>query len=223
MTRTIFIPTYSKSKVNKSKILEISKKLPENLAIAYSIQYKRVAEEIKEVLSKQHKITHFTQVLGCSHPLGRSPPLGCSQPNFSKIMPQAILLIGSGKFHAVSLTLETNLPIYILDNNNFQKISEKEIQNLKIQQKASYVKFLNAKEIGILISTKPNQQNLKKALEIKDGLKNQDKSSYLFIANDINTSEFENFPQIQSWINTACPRLDFDARIVNSKEFSLRD
>jgi 2-(3-amino-3-carboxypropyl)histidine synthase len=101
-----------------------------------------------------------------------------------------------------------------LENNQLIKISEKDVENLKKKQKGAYIKFLNAKKIGILVSTKPGQQNLKRAFKIKNKIKN--KESYLFISNNINTAEFENFPEIESWINTACPRLDMeDARIVN--------
>lgn len=196
--KTLFIPAKIKSEINKIKILEISKKLPKNLAIAYSIQYQDIANKIKTILSKKHKITQFIQVLGCS------------KPKFSKET-KAILLISSGRFHAISLAKESNLPVYILESNKLNKISKQEIESLNKKQKASYIKFLNADKIGILISTKPGQQNLKKALSLK--LKN--KKSYFFISNQINTKEFENFPDIQSWINTACPRLDFDSRVVN--------
>ena len=211
--KTLFIPVKSKSKINNSRILEISKKLPKNLAIAYSIQYKEIAEEIKKILSKNHSIIKFVQVLGCSQ------PLGCSKPQLSKNT-QAILLIGDGKFHAVSLAVETHLPIYILNNNNFNQISKQEMQNLEKKQKASYVKFLNATKIGILVSTKPGQENLKKALEFKKQQKIR--KSYLFMANDINSAEFENFPQIQSWVNTACPRLDMNSNVVNLDKISKR-
>ena len=78
------------------------------------------------------------------------------------------------------------------------------------------MRFLNAEKVGILISIKPGQNNLNKAFMFKKKLK---KKSYLFICNNVNTSEFENFPEIQSWINTACPRLDVnDARIVNIRD-----
>ena len=116
--RTLFIPAKSESKINKSKILEISKKLPENIAIAYSIQYKEIAEEIKEILSENHNIINLTQVLGCSQ------PLGCYRPQFPKNT-QAILLISDGKFHAVSLAIETHIPIYIFNSNDFNQISGK--------------------------------------------------------------------------------------------------
>jgi len=198
--KQIFIPAKIKSKVNKSKILEISKKLPKNLAIAYSIQYQEIANEIKQILSEKHKITQFIQVLGCS------------KSKFPKDV-KAILLISSGRFHAISLAKESNLPVYTLESNKLNKISKQEIESLNKKQKASYIKFLNADKIGILISTKPGQENLKKAIILKSKLKN--KKSYLFISNEINTKEFENFPDIQSWINTACPRLDFDSSVIN--------
>jgi len=94
------------------------------------------------------------------------------------------------------------------------------MQNLEKKQKASYVRFLNANKIGILISTKPGQENLKKALEFKK--KQKLKKSYLFIANNIDGAEFENFPQIQSWVNTACPRLDMNSNVVNLDKISKR-
>jgi len=195
----IFIPAKITSKVNTKKIQSLE--LPKNIAIAYSIQYNDVAEKIKTILSKNHKITQFIQILGCS------------KLKFQKNT-QAILLISSGKFHAVSLSLESNLPVYILESDKLRKISEEEIKSLKKKKQASYVRFLNSEKIGILVSTKPGQENLKKAIVLKNKLKN--KTSYLFMGNEINAMEFENFPEIESWINTACPRLDFDSSLINA-------
>lgn len=193
----LFIPVISNAHLAEN-IKEISKKLPKSIAIAYSIQYKKIAEEIKEKLSKEHQITQFIQTLGCLN------------PQFPKTT-QAVLLIGSGNFHGVSLALETKLPIYIY-NKTLVRIPEKEVESLKTKKKAAYVRFLNAKKIGILVSTKPGQENLKQALRLKKSLK--DKDSYLFIGDNLNLPEFQNF-QIDSWINTACPRLDLDFSVIN--------
>jgi len=204
--KTIFIPAKSKAKPNITKIREISKKLPNNIAIAYSVQFQDIAQEIKQILSKDHKITKTIQVLGCS------------KPKFTKNT-KALLLIGSGKFHAISLAQETKIPIYILNNNSFEKISQKQIQELKAKQKASLMKFLHADKVGILVSTKPGQQNLKQAIELKNNLK--DKKPYILIANNLNTQEFENFNKIQSYINTACPRLDMEsADVINIRDIN---
>jgi len=207
--KPLFIPVYSKISIDKSQILQISKKLPKNLVIAYSIQYEYQAKQIKQILSKNHNILKFIQVLGCSKPIFPEST-------------QAILLIGDGRFHAVSLAFETKLPIYIYTNNQLTKIAETEIKEFEKKKKAAYVKFLNAKKIGILMSTKPGQQNLKKALELKNELLSKDKEPYILIGDNINTAEFENFPEIQSWVNTACPRLDMnDARIVNLSDIKI--
>lgn len=196
----LFIPAKSKAKVNPAKISELSSKLPNSIAIAYSIQFQDIAKEIKKILEKTHKITAFTQVLGCSKPVFKDT--------------QAILLIGSGKFHAVSLAYETQLLVYILNSNKLEQVSQSDLDIIAKKQKAAYLKFLNADKVGILVSTKPGQDRLKKALELKNKL--QGKKSYVFLSNAINIREFENFPDIQSWVNTACPRMDMDnSAIIN--------
>jgi len=197
--KKLFIPAQIKTKLNQSKISKISKELPKKIAIAYSIQFKEVAEEIKKIISKNHQITKLIQVLGCSKPI------------FPKET-QAVLLISSGNFHAVSLAVESGLSIYLLEQDKLRKVSKQDMLNLEKKQKASYLKFLHSDKIGILISTKPGQQNLKKALEFKKNLK---KKSYLFLCDNINSNEFENF-RINSWVNTACLRLDMnEGSIIN--------
>ena len=197
--KTLFIPAKSKSKVNKSKVVSISRRLPKKIFIAYSIQYKDTAFEMKDILSKDHAVMGIVQVLGCS------------KIKFSGKKPGAILLIGSGQFHAVSLAIESDLPVYKLETNKLIKINEKDIEDFRRNQKISYSKFLNANKIGVLVSTKPGQQNLKKALKIKI----KDKKPYIFLSNNIATKEFENFG-LNSWVNTACPRLDLCSnQIIN--------
>ena len=83
------------------------------------------------------------------------------------------------------------------------------------------MKYLAAGNLGILISSKPGQQRLNKVIDFKKNLK--DKKGYLFIANDLNVSEFENFG-LDFWVNSACPRMDLnDAPIINMKDLDLRN
>jgi diphthamide biosynthesis enzyme Dph1/Dph2-like protein len=198
--KTLFIKAKSNKKLDKSKILGILEELPSNIIIAYSIQFEDLALEIKKILKEKHNILSFVQVLGCT------------RLDFPKET-QAILLISSGKFHAISLSYETKLPVFILENEKLTKISKKDLEIIEKKEKASYLKYLNSNNIGILVSTKPGQNRLKKARELKRKIK--DKKSYLFLANNINTSEFENFG-LDSWVNTACPRMDMNqSNIIN--------
>ena len=196
--KLLFIPTKEKVKLNQSLLKEIQK-LPKKLAICYSIQYEDLAKEIKSKL-KNKKITLFTQILGCSN------------PKFPKET-QAILLVGEGKFHSVSLEYESGIRVYLLERNKLHKVSNLDVEKMKRNEKASYANYLHQDKVGVLITNKPGQQRLKKAIEFKKNLKK--KKTYLFLSNDINVSEFENFG-LKSWVNTACPRMDLnDARIIN--------
>ena len=204
--KTLFIPAKVNSEVNERKIEAL--KLPESIAILYSVQYQDIALKIKEILSKKSKITEIIQVLGCS------------KPKFSNET-KAVLLISSGQFHAVSLARSTRLPIYILEADRLRKISNEEISAFEKRKQGSQMKFLNSENVGILVSVKPGQENMKKALSLKDKLKN--KKSYLFLGNDLNSSEFENFNDIEAWINTACPRMDFDSSVINIEDLEKKN
>ncbi len=199
MTKTIFIEAKSKQILDASQIESQLKDIPKQIALCYSIQFKAQAEEIKQILEKNNaKIVSFIQVLGCS------------QPQFPKET-KTILLIGQGRFHATALQYETNIPTFILQSNKITKITDEDVKTLEKNHKASYLKYLTAKDMGILVTTKPGQQRLKQALEFKNKI-NKDKSenekkAYMFIANDLNEKEFENF-QVDSWVNTACSRMD---------------
>jgi diphthamide biosynthesis enzyme Dph1/Dph2-like protein len=196
--KTVFIPVKIKNEPNYDKLEKLIQEIPEKkLALCFSNQFVDVAEKIYK---KFDRFVYKTQVLGCSN------------PKFPREV-EGILIIGQGKFHSVSLAYESGLPTYILENNSIKKIEKKEIEKMEKKEKGAYLGYLHAKKIGILVSTKPGQERLKKALEFKEKIK--DKKVYVFVSNSIDVSEFENFG-IDFWINTACPRMDLvDAPLIN--------
>jgi diphthamide biosynthesis enzyme Dph1/Dph2-like protein len=203
--KKIFIPAYSNIEIPDSIIDIAIKQLPENISICYSIQFKKIAEKIKNRINKKLNVLAFEQVLGCSSPL------------FPKET-QAILLISNGKFHAVSLAFESKIPVFLIDNFNFKKISNEEITKKKQKEKAAYLNYLNSKEAGIILTIKPGQQRLEQAIKLKNV---SEKKHYLFLCNNVNPFEFENFG-LKSWVNTACPRMDFDdPRIINLSKLNI--
>lgn len=172
--------------------------LPEKIFLAYSIQYKTLAEKIKDKLGS--RVAGYKQVLGCSKLKVKYP----------------VLLVGSGRFHALNLALQGNI-MYILEGNTVSKLNEEEIKRIKANRKTALSRFLAADSIGILVSTKPGQENLKKALLLKRKFEKKGKKTQIFLADNINTEELENY-NIDSWVNTACPALSFDSRIINMHE-----
>lgn len=143
--------------------------------------------------------------------------LGCNIKNAEKIKNKvdSFLYIGSGRFHPIQIARKLKKPVYILNPNTseFSKIEECEVQNYEKRLKGKLSKFYSAKSYGILISTKKGQYNLKKAELLRKKLKN----SYIFICNNINENEFENFKGIDIWINTACNRIE-GKNIINLED-----
>jgi diphthamide biosynthesis enzyme Dph1/Dph2-like protein len=187
-------------KLNKTEI----KKLPKKLILVYSIQYKDLAILYRKELEKNKiKIENFQQVLGCSKVSNKNN------------LP--ILLIGTGRFHAQNLYLQAS-EVFILEGSKIIKINKKEIDDLKNKKRTALIKFLGANNIGILVSTKPGQENLNKAIELKKNLEENNKKAYIFIANNLDISQFENFT-IDSWVNTACAGLAMDnPNIINIED-----
>jgi diphthamide biosynthesis enzyme Dph1/Dph2-like protein len=205
--KVLFIEARKNFKEKIEKEFKKLESLPQEIQVLYTIQYKELARKIKKYLeNKRHKIVAFQQVLGCS-----------------KIKPKApILLIGSGKFHALQIALQTNKKIFIYNNGKIENLKAEEILAYKSKEKGKLIKFLSSDKIGLLVSLKPGQKMLKESLQIKKKLEEKypSKKFYIFIANEINIKDLENFPLF--FINLACPGINLDSSsIINYKENSI--
>jgi 2-(3-amino-3-carboxypropyl)histidine synthase len=143
--------------------------------------------------------------------------LGCNSFNAENIKDQVdcFLFVGSGEFHPIQVATRTQKPMYVFNpaTQEFSALSQKTIDAYLKRRQGSILKFLHAKHVGIIVSSKPGQFNFKRALELK---KRTDKKYYVFVSETLNFAEMENFPFIDCWVNTACPRIaDEKAGIVN--------
>lgn len=171
---------------------EALEKLPEDLGILTTIQHLKKLDSVKKQLPNAKVLG---QVLGCDV----SKAEGTS----------SFLYIGSGRFHPIEIKRQTKKEVFVFNpfTKELNTITDEEIQVLEKKQYAAYANFLNARTIGILVSTKPGQKELQKARELKARL---DKKSYIFLGDMITPSEAENFPFIDCFVNTACPRIRDD-------------
>ncbi|MEE9525357.1 MAG: diphthamide synthesis protein [Candidatus Woesearchaeota archaeon] len=200
----MFIEAKSDADIKKA-VENAIRLLPKKVGIVTTAQHKHKLKEIKKILeNKGIKAEIGGQILGCNASAAK------------KIKADTILYVGSGRFHPIEVALETGKKVVMANPlTNETKVLEKDIvEKLQKQQKGALMKFLASDNIGIIVSTKSGQEKLKKAMELKKRLKN--KNCYIFMADTINPAEFENFPFIESWINTACPRFaDEKKGVVN--------
>ena len=206
--------------LNKHEIDSISTKLPKKLGILASIQYINIVPYLKKefekkgkkvFISKGHLTQYSGQVLGCDV---------FAAINIKNNV-DAFLFIGSGKFHAMQISIQTKKPVFIWQPSaELTKITPEEIKLFENKRKVALIKFLHASEVGILVSSKPGQFQLKSAILLRKKLEKMNKKSFIFIFDTLNITELENF-SINSWVNTACQNIILDdSRIINSNEIN---
>lgn len=182
----------------------IAEKLPPRVGLVSSIQFIDSLPSIKKQLKNK-------AIIG-------GQILGCNIKNAEKITNKvdAFLYIGDGKFHPLGVAIKTKKPVFTFNplNNEFKKINKEDIENYEKRRKAALIKFLHGENVGILVSTKPGQYyDIKKLEPLKKRYKN--KKFYTFIADTIDYKQLENFPFIEAWVNTACPRIEEDIKVIN--------
>ena len=184
--------------------------LPKNIGLATTIQFLDFIDEIKQCLESNGK-TIFVDKIRQKY---EGQLLGCDVSGAEKVKENvdAFLYIGTGVFHPLGIALNINKDVFCYDPINalLSKIDRKEIERYNKKRRAAYMKFLEAEEIGIMVSLKPGQNNFKKAFELKKQLK--DKNCYIFAFDTLDFNQIENFPFINCWVNTACNRIldDYD-------------
>lgn len=209
--KSMFI--YAKSKEEVVLPDEAIKELPKKVGLVTTIQYLNKLSKVKQQLPDS--------VLG-------GQVLGCRADSATRIQDKvdAFLYIGSGEFHPIKVALETGKPVFCYSPvaKNFRKLDQRTIDSYLKTKKSQQLRFLKAKTIGLLISTKigqnankinPYSENLKMAgaLELS---KRTDKKYLLFAFDTLRQEDLDNFSFVDCWINTACSRIaDEKLKIVN--------
>lgn len=203
--KTFFIEAKSNAKVVLP--LSVLKKINEktnNIGLFTTVQFFDNLDNLKKQLSDAG--IEVKTFLG-PHSKYEGQILGCSIMNFDC---NAFLYVGDGKFHPEALVIKNpNKEIFCFDpfTNEFKTLDRSVIEKGIQRQKAGLTQFYTKNKIGIIVSTKPGQFHLRKARELKQQF--PDKKFFIFIGNTIDFDQLENFPFVEVWVNTACPRISY--------------
>jgi 2-(3-amino-3-carboxypropyl)histidine synthase len=107
--------------------------------------------------------------------------------------------------------LSTSRPTIIADpyDNEASSIDE-EAERIIRQRWRGIEEAQKAKTFGILVGLKPGQKSLEQAYKIKRQLEEKAKVAYLFAINEITPEALIEFPTVEAYVNTACPRLSVE-------------
>ncbi|MBU3941441.1 MAG: diphthamide synthesis protein [Nanoarchaeota archaeon] len=191
-------------------------KLPEKIGLVTTVQFIGQVKEVKSQLEKEGKKVFFGKG---KHTAYQGQVLGCDVDTAVSVEKNvdAFLYIGSGLFHPIAISLKTKKDVFTFNplTEKFGMVDRKEAEKINKKRKGALIKFLSSKEIGVVVTTKPGQEQLKKALELKNKFK--DKNFYFLIFNTIDFNQLENFPFIECFVNTVCPRIALDDSIKLTK------
>ena len=207
--KTLFIETRRKFKDSDINLKLLDALNGKTISLAATIQYIGLIPKIKKYLESKGK-----KVILKKGAYYKGHVLGCNSSALDNST-DIRLIITDGKFHAMNNAIQLQKEIYVFTTKTLEKIEQKEIDAHNKKTLTKKKKYLAAKKVGLLVSTKYGQKQ-KAISNIAKRIEKSNKNVYIFESNNIDTNEFENFPQIQIWINTACFGLARDdMRIIN--------
>jgi 2-(3-amino-3-carboxypropyl)histidine synthase len=208
--KIVHLETRSKARIKLPASL--IRLLPEKTGVFTTVQYIHSLDSALSQLKRPilfKDATYDGQILGCT--INRYPSA------------KALLYIGDGIFHPLALALKNDVPVYTFDplSRKWALLPDEAVQRYRKRRMAALAAFHTAEYIGILVSTKSGQSRLKEAMLLKRRLK---KKSYILLADEFNYSSLENFPFVQCFVNTACPRISYDdAERLNRPVINIED
>jgi 2-(3-amino-3-carboxypropyl)histidine synthase len=208
---TIYVE--ARATVNVNDAVEKALPMLENwrkLGLTTTVQHVQTLDEVRDVLLRAGK----TVVIGDAGRLNYAGQvIGCDYSNAKSVAKdvEAFLFIGGGRFHALGVALSTSKPTIVADPYEKRAYSiDEEAERVIKQRWASIEEAKAAKDFAVLVGLKPGQKKLEEALNVKKKLEENGKTASLFAVGEICEEVFMEFPTVDAYVNTACPRVALD-------------
>ena len=214
MTKTIFIPCRAEANVELVVDNILEKVDFEKICLVTTAQFVDDLPKIKGKLEKSGKEIVINpgrpnpgQVLGCDARAAKGADV--------------YVYIGTGHFHPTRVAMETEKPVFMVHpSGGIERLSDDYLMKQKKIKAAKLHRFKEARTVGIMVSTKPGQNRIKEALELKEKLS---KDCFIFAANELNPNNLVGY-NVDVWVNTACPRISedsFEKPVVDISDIKL--
>jgi len=216
MTRQEWMPTiYFEAKAVVSVKSAVGKALPllkpwKNVGLVTTVQHADMLGEARLTLLEAGK----SVTIGDSGRMKYAGQVvGCDYSNAEAVAQdvEAFLFVGGGRFHAIGVALATMKPTVVADPYERRAYTvENEVKKIMKQRSASISEAKQAVKFGVLIGLKSGQKRLNAALGIKEKLGKVGKKATLLALREVTPEALMQFPIIEAFVNTACPRASLD-------------
>ena len=191
------------------KALPMLEKLS-RIGLATTIQHVQTLDGAREILLRAGKTVIIGDAGRTNYP---GQVIGCDYSNVKSIANdvEAFLFIGGGHFHALGIALSTSKPTIVADPYEKRAYAvDSEAQKILKQRWASIEEAKKARTFAVFVGLKPGQKRLDEALGLKEKLEKSGKTAYLFAVREILPEVIMEFPTVEAYVDTACPRISLD-------------
>ena len=180
------------------------------IGLVTTVQHVHQLDEAKIMLENAGKTVFVGDVGRVKYP---GQVIGCDFSNARSVLEtvDAYLFVGGGRFHAIGVALATGKPTIIADP--YETIAypiQDQVKQVIMQRWGNISEAKEAKSFGVLISLKSGQMRLREAINIKEKLEQGGLKVTLLALREVTSSALMQFPGIDAFVNTACPRLSLD-------------
>jgi 2-(3-amino-3-carboxypropyl)histidine synthase len=208
---TIYVE--ARATVSVEETVEKSLFLLENwhkVGLATTVQHVQTIDNVKDILLRAGKAVVVGDAGQLNYP---GQVIGCNYSNATSIAKdvEAFLFVGGGRFHALGVALSTFKSTIVADPYERRAFSiDKDAEKIVKQRWASIEEAKKAKTFAIFIGLKPGQKRIEEALNLKKKIEEKGKSVCLFGVREITPEVIMEFPTVDAYVNTACPRISLD-------------
>jgi 2-(3-amino-3-carboxypropyl)histidine synthase len=208
---TIYIE--ARATMNAKDVVE--KALPmledwQKIGLTTTVQHVQTLDDVREILIRAGKTVVIGDAGRVNYP---GQVIGCDYSNAKSVAKdvEAFLFVGGGRFHALGVALSTSKPTIVADPYEKRAYSvDKEAERVIKQRWASIEEAATAKNFAVLVGLKPGQKKFEEALGLKKKLEEGGKTAFLFVAKEVTPEVLMEFPTVDAYVNTACPRVSLD-------------
>lgn len=185
-------------------------RLRDRIGLLTTVQHVGMLPKIKEWLESRGKevligrgdarIKFEGQVLGCN--------ITSVEPITGRV--DQFLYIGSGDFHPLSVAIESDKPVLVLDPlmNEVREIGDLKDRILR-QRFAAITRASEASKFLVLVSTKAGQMRMDLARELKRKAEARGRSAEIVLLEEFHPDRLMPY-DADAYVSTACPRIAID-------------
>ena len=208
----IYIEARCMLKVKDSVIDSLSYLKPWcKIGLVTVVQHVHELDETRKLLNEAGKTVMIGDAGRLNYP---GQVIGCDYSNAEAISKdvEAFLFVGGGRFHALGLALATMKPVVIANPYHGKAflISRDDVARIIKQRWITIEQARDARVFGVIIGLKSGQTAIKSAMKILDYLKKDGREVILLAMREVEPHLLEEFPSIEAFVNTACPRISLD-------------